>query len=420
MDSPSVTTQTLSHLELRPLELGPKESSRVRRVLNLEPTPLEQLHLHGLGQVFVKDESKRLGLQAFKVVGGAYAMLRFMCKRLELPMIEDHGAVAEIKRKYSERFGVTTFVTATDGNHGRGVAWAAKEFGQKAVVLMPKGCAQQRLQHVLDLDAQGEVTDLNYDDTLAKAFQLGRDKEWVVLQDTTGPGYTEIPGWIMQGYTAMVHESLEELAQLGEPSRPNRLSHVLLQMGVGSMAAAVVGHFVALSGDLPKFVVLEPRNAACGFESAKNGELTEVNGSLETMIAGLACGVPSSIAWPILHEHVDVFVRIDDRLAGNGMRLLQQQKIEAGECGGAAAGFLEYIMASSCPTAATLRKILALGPDSKVLLINTEGATDPENYRFQLGLPHVKPSEYADLLAFQLGRACHAAVEGDTNLPGAC
>ena len=381
---------------------GPQESSRVRRVLNLEATPLETIRLvKGLGDVYVKDESKRLGLQAFKVVGGTYAMLRFMCKRLALPMVEDHAAVAEIQRQYSARFGQTTFVTATDGNHGRGVAWAAKEFGQKAMVLMPKGSAQRRLQHVLDLGAQAEITDLNYDDTVAKAFRLGQDKGWVVLQDTTAPGYTEIPEWIMQGYTAMVDESLETLKQ--SHSKPP--SHVLLQMGVGSMAAAVVGHFAA-SAQLPKFVVLEPKNAACGFESAKTGELTEVTGDLETMIAGLACGVPSSIAWPILDEHVDVFVSLDDRLAGNGMRLLQQHQIEAGECGGAAAGFLEYVMTSSCATAAALKKLLALGPESNVLIINTEGATDPENYELQLKLPHVNPSECSGLLSYQVGKAC--------------
>ena len=397
--------------ERRPF--GPEESLRVRRVLNLEPTPLERLRLvQGLGDVYVKDESKRMGLQAFKVVGGAYAMLRFMCKRLALPMIEEHAALAGLQREYSARFGSTTFVTATDGNHGRGVAWAAREFGQKAVVLMPKGSAQRRLQHVLDLGAQAEITDLNYDDTVAQAFQLGQDKGWVVLQDTTAPGYTEIPEWIMQGYTAMVHESLETMkCIIDTPIHP---SHVLLQMGVGSMAAAVVSHFAALPQKLPKFVVLEPKNAACGFESAKKGELTEVTGDLETMIAGLACGIPSSIAWPILEAQVTAFVSLDDRLAGNGMRLLKQHHIEAGECGGAAAGFLEYVIMSSCANAAALRKVLELGPESKVLVINTEGATDPENYQLQLSLPHVNPAESTGLLSFHLGRACHVALEQDT------
>eukprot|EP00913_Durusdinium_trenchii_P009988 g9374.t1 len=325
---------------------GPEESQRVRRVLKLEPTPLEKLHLEGLGSLFVKDESKRLGLQAFKVVGGAYAMLRFMCKRLALPMVEEHQDVSDVQRQYAERFGITTFVTATDGNHGRGVAWAAKTFGQKAVVYMPKGSALQRLQHVKDLGAEAEITDLNYDDTVEMAFAEGRKKGWVVLQDTTAPGYTEIPEWIMQGYTAMVQESLEAMEDFP--------SHVLLQMGVGSMAAAVVGHFSALRVSngyrMPRFLVLEPKNAACGLESMRNdGKLTEVTGELDTMIAG--------------------------------------------ECGGAAAGLLEHIMSSNCQTATALREALALGADSQVLIINTEGATDPENYRLQLTLPHVKPRD---------------------------
>ncbi|CAK9020214.1 unnamed protein product [Durusdinium trenchii] len=377
---------------------GPEESQRVRRVLKLEPTPLEKLHLEGLGSLFVKDESKRLGLQAFKVVGGAYAMLRFMCKRLALPMVEEHQDVSDVQRQYAERFGITTFVTATDGNHGRGVAWAAKTFGQKAVVYMPKGSALQRLQHVKDLGAEAEITDLNYDDTVEMAFAEGRKKGWVVLQDTTAPGYTEIPEWIMQGYTAMVQESLEAMEDFP--------SHVLLQMGVGSMAAAVVGHFSALRVSngyrMPRFLVLEPKNAACGLESMRNdGKLTEVTGELDTMIAGLACGVPSSIAWPILREHVSAFVSVEDEIAGNGMRLLHRHGIEAGECGGAAAGLLEHIMSSNCQTATALREALALGADSQVLIINTEGATDPENYRLQLTLPHVKPRD--GMLTFELG-----------------
>ncbi|CAK9021396.1 3-alpha-glucosidase (Glucosidase II subunit alpha) (Protein PRIORITY IN SWEET LIFE 5) (Protein RADIAL SWELLING 3) [Durusdinium trenchii] len=392
---------------------GPEESQRVRRVLKLEPTPLEKLHLEGLGSLFVKDESKRLGLQAFKVVGGAYAMLRFMCKRLALPMVEEHQDVSDVQRQYAERFGITTFVTATDGNHGRGVSWAAKTFGQKAVVYMPKGSALQRLQHVKDLGAEAEITDLNYDDTVEMAFAEGRKKGWVVLQDTTAPGYTEIPEWIMQGYTAMVQESLEAMEDFP--------SHVLLQMGVGSMAAAVVGHFSALRVSngyrMPRFLVLEPKNAACGLESMRNdGKLTEVTGELDTMIAGLACGVPSSIAWPILREHVSAFVSVEDEIAGNGMRLLHRHGIEAGECGGAAAGLLEHIMSSNCQTATALREALALGADSQVLIINTEGATDPENYRLQLTLPHVKPRD--GMLTFELGIVVHTVEPSTIKVAG--
>eukprot|EP00929_Paragymnodinium_shiwhaense_P076984 TRINITY_DN3961_c0_g1_i1.p1 TRINITY_DN3961_c0_g1~~TRINITY_DN3961_c0_g1_i1.p1 ORF type:complete len:836 (-),score=212.37 TRINITY_DN3961_c0_g1_i1:296-2728(-) len=389
---------------------APVEAQRVRRVLALEPTPLPKLSadcIKGLGSVHIKDESKRLGLQAFKVVGGAYSMLRFMCKRLALPLADKPEDALEVQRLYQQRFGTTVFVTATDGNHGRGVAWAAKRFGQKAVVYMPKGSAQQRLQHLLDLGAEAEITSLNYDDTVEMAFKQGREKGWVVLQDTTGPGYTEIPEWIMQGYTAMVDESVEVMPQLP--------THVVLQMGVGSLAAAVVGYFLACKGypegKRPTFMVIEPKNAACGFASAKAGKLTEVLGDLETMIAGLACGIPSSIAWPILCENVAAFISLEDGLAGNGMRLLKREGVEAGECGGAAAGMLQHVMHATTGRAAELREAMGLGPDSHVLLINTEGATDPENYKKQLELPDVKPPGNGELLDFVLGKAASESAQ---------
>eukprot|EP00439_Symbiodinium_sp_Y106_P039686 s1035_g4.t2 len=361
---------------------GPEEARKVRCVLGLEATPLVKISdgFPGLAAVYVKDESKRMGLQAFKVVGGAYAMLRFMCKRLAQPVPETSDHVKAIQDLYQERFGATTFVTCTDGNHGRGVAWAAKKFGQRAVVYMPKGSASQRLQHVRDLGAEAEITE-NYDDTVELAFRQGREKGWVVLQDTTAPGYTEIPEWIMQGYTAMVDESLDESSAMPKPS------HVLLQMGVGSMAAAVVGYFTARFGEsCPKFLVIEPWNAACGFASARAGELQSVGGDLETMVAGLACGVPSSLAWPILWENCSAFLRFRDDLAGNGMRLLHRYGLEAGECGGAGAGVLQYLMQSS--SCASLRE--------------DEGATDPANYKQQLALPDVEGS---GLLEVALGKS---------------
>jgi len=236
------------------------------------------------------------------------------------------------------------------------------------------------------------------------------------LQDTTAPGYTEIPKWIMQGYTAMADEALEQMS-------PDIPSHVLLQMGVGSMAAAVVAYLKSALGDRsPTFIILEPTNAACGFASASEGQLAEVGGDLETMIAGLACGIPSTIAWPILSEHVTAFIRMEDSLAGNGMRLLRREGIEAGECGGAAAGLLDYIMSATGGRAAKLREAAALGPDSRVLLINTEGATDPDNYERQLGLPDVVPAQGEELLDFVLGGAAtaKASTTEPTTAPDEC
>ncbi|CAJ1449227.1 unnamed protein product [Effrenium voratum] len=372
---------------------GPEQAQRVRRVLGLEPTPLVKLELkdfEGLKSVYVKDESKRMGLQAFKVVGGAYAMLRFMCKRLALPLPEGAKGAEEVQRLYVERFGATTFVTATDGNHGRGVAWAAR-----------RGRRRRRGR------SGAEITELNYDDTVEMAFKQGQDQGWVVLQDTTAPGYTEIPEWIMQGYTAMVDEAVEATEKEGS------ITHVVLQMGVGSMAAAVVGYFTARFGvsngspsQCPRFLVIEPWNAACGFESAKAGEMRSVEGDLETMVAGLACGVPSSLAWPVLAEFGHAFLRLKDGLAGNGMRLLRQSGVEAGECGGAACGVLQHLMKPSC---ASWREELGLNSESKVLLINTEGATDPANYQLQMTLPDVEGPELLEMVLGPARKASNGA-----------
>lgn len=381
---------------------GPATAKRVRQFFRSDPTPLVPLRdtaaAWGLAGVYVKDESKRLQQQAFKVFGAAFGMASLLAQRLGVELDAVDG-LQGLRVCYEQRFpgAPTTFVTCTDGNHGRAVAWAAKQLGQRAVVYMPKGSAAARVEHVRAHGGECTVTELNYDETVELAFKKAEEHGWTVLQDTTAPGYTEIPTWIMQGYTAMADEALEQLQAL-DGARP---SHVILQVGVGSMAGAVLGYLVeqAAGGPRPVALTLEPRNAACAFESARrgDGEMATVDGDLETMIAGLACGVPSALGWPILAEHVDGgFVWVQDALAGNGMRLLAKEGVEAGECGGAGAGLLQRLMAPGCPKAEELRQRLGLGQASRVLIFNTEGATDPENYHRQLALPHVPPAE-ADL-----------------------
>merc|ERR1719264_554332 len=248
---------------------------------------------------------------------------------------------------------------------------------------MPKGSAAARVEHVRAHGGECTVTELNYDQTVDFAFEQAKKHGWTVLQDTTAPDYEEIPTWIMQGYTAMADEALEQMRAL-DAVRP---THVFLQVGVGSMAGAVLGYFVEEAAGagvaLPRALTLEPRRAACAFASAArgDGEMVTVDGDLETMIAGLACGVPSGLGWPILAEHVDGgFCWVEDSIAGNGMRTMAKEGVEAGECGGAGLGLLERIMAKGCPRAEALRR-LGLGKKSRVLIFNTEGATDPENYK---------------------------------------
>jgi len=348
---------------------GPTAARQVRRFFSTEPTPLVPLKVAaekwGLGGIYVKDESKRLGQQAFKVFGATFAMAKWVARHVGVEL-EDVSGLEDLRAKYEAKFGAgvqTTFVTCTDGNHGRAVAWAAKQLGQKAVVYMPKGSAQARVDHVRSHGGECTVTELNYDRTVDLAFQKAKENDWTVLQDTTAPGYTEIPTWIMQGYTAMADEALEQIKALDGPA--SAPTHVLLQVGVGSMAGAVLGYLVEAAGDGPraKALTLEPENAACAFKSAErgDGEMAIVDGDLETMIAGLACGEPSALGWPILAKYVDGgFFWMKDGLAGNGMRAMKAEGVEAGECGGAGPGLLGRLMAKGCGKAEEARKKLGL------------------------------------------------------------
>lgn len=359
------------------------------------PTPLVALPKLaaqlGLGAVLVKDESKRLGTSAFKVSGAAYAMADYVANQLGISLVELKDGLTELGALWKARRPEEqiTFVTCTDGNHGQAVAWAAKCLGQRAVVYMPCGSTDSRVERVRAQGGECTVTEVNYDATVELAGKQAREHGWILLQDTTMPGYTAIPGKIMQGYTAMVDEACE---QADAPP-----THVVLQVGVGSMASAVLSYLVeraaALGSPRPIALTLEPQAAACVYESALDGSVKTVDGDLDTMIAGLACGVPSTLAWPILAEHVDGgFAWICDALAGNGMRALAREGVVAGECGGAAVGLLQRLMADGCLQAAALRRDLKLGPDSRILIINTEGATDPVNYDRQMNLPDVPPA----------------------------
>jgi len=376
---------------------GPKTAQDVRRFFGQAPTPLVSLpklaSAWGLSGFYVKDESKRLGQQAFKVYGATYAMAKWIARHIGIS-IEEVDGLADLRKRYADKCGEkqVTFVTCTDGNHGRAVAYSAKQLGQKAVVYMPKGSADARVEHIRAHGGDCSVTDLNYDDTVELAAKKAEENGWTYLQDTTAPGYVEIPTWIMQGYTAMIDESMEQIKEQ-EDAAP---THVLLQVGVGSMAGAVLGYLVErqrlVGGPRPVSMTLEPKNAACVFESAKRGDgkIATVEGDLETMIAGLACGVPCDIGWDILSQNVDGgYFWIEDGMAGNGMRLLAKHDLEAGECGGAGAGFIQRLMDPSCTKAKKVREQLGLGKDSRVLILNTEGATDPINYQKQLELPDI-------------------------------
>ena len=337
----------------------------------------------GLGEVYVKDESYRFGLNAFKVLGGSFAIAKYIAKQTgkdvsELPY---NVLTSEELRK---EFGQATFFTATDGNHGRGVAWAANRLGQKAVVFMPKGSTITRFNNIKAEGADVTIEEVNYDECVRMAADAAsKTKNGVVVQDTAWDGYEEIPAWIMQGYGTMAMEAGEQLEEYG----CDRPTHVFVQAGVGSLAGAVQGYFAnRYPENPPKVVVVEADVAACLYKGAKAGDggIQIVDGDMQTIMAGLACGEPNTISWDILKNHVDTFVSAPDWAAAKGMRMLAapikgDTPVTSGESGAAPFGILACMM--TMDEYKELRDHLGLNKDSKVLLFSTEGDTDPDRYK---------------------------------------
>lgn len=351
-------------------------------------TPLTQLphmaaHL-GLGDLYIKDESYRFGLNAFKVLGGSYSMAKYVAQRLGID-VSELPYERFVSTALREQFGQATFFTATDGNHGRGVAWAASRLGQKAIIFMPKGTTQTRLENIQKEGATVTIEDLNYDDCVRKAVaEAAKVPNGVVVQDTAWDGYEDIPSWIMQGYGTMASEAGDQLADANVMP-----THIVVQAGVGSLAGAVVGYFTNLYKDAaqkPKLIVVEAQAADCLYQGAvaNDGTPRKVGGDLSTIMAGLACGEPNTISWDILRNHVDVFVSAPDWVTELGMRmsaapLKGDTPIVSGESGAVPFGMI--VAAMTVPGYEGLRQDLGLDENAKVLCFSTEGDTDPLRYR---------------------------------------
>jgi diaminopropionate ammonia-lyase len=332
-----------------------------RTLAEYEPTPLVSLsHLAeklGLQGLYVKDESKRFGLNAFKALGGIFAMHQLL----------DDPAEKKV------------FVTTTDGNHGRGVAWAGKRLGQEVHVYMPVGSARERAENIRKQGAHVEITDMQYDDCVRYTEKLSREKGWTLIQDTAWEGYEEIPALIMQGYTTM---GLEIFDQLGD-IRP---THVFLQAGVGSMAGALTGFLADVYGQMkPVITIVEPTGADCFFQTAKAADGTRhFARDLNSIMAGLCCGEPCTIAWDIIERYAEYVISCDDSVTEDGMRILGRplegdEGIISGESGAVTAGVVVKLMTeASCKN---IRRQLGLDETSVVLCISTEGDTDRANYR---------------------------------------
>lgn len=349
-----------------------------------QSTPLHDLpalaQLAKVGKVLVKDEAERFQLNAFKVLGASYAVARLLAQRLGLDASNlDFDRLAAAVQAQQEQL---TFVTATDGNHGRAVAWAAQQLGQRAVVYLPQGAAPSRVAAIAGHGAEALVLDTNYDEAVRFAAAQAERNGWLLVQDTAWDGYEEIPAWIMQGYTTLADEAWEQMQALGvQPT------HVFLQAGVGSLAGSQLGYWQTQRelARPPQFVVMEPSNAACFYLSAQqgDGQAHTVTGELKTIMAGLSCGEPNPLAWPLLRDYATAFVSCPDYVAAYGMRILGNPwlggpRLTAGESGAVGAGLIALLAE---PGYAAWRQRLGLDESSVVLLINTEGATDPVNYR---------------------------------------
>lgn len=353
------------------------------------PTPLVSLtalaEKSGVGSIHLKDEGKRFGLTSFKALGGAYAVVAEVLAEAErrlgrkvVPSELGLDAVREIA-------GGMTFCCATDGNHGRSVAWGAQLTGAACQIYIHAGVSEGREAAMAAYGATMNRISGSYDDSVELAAEIAKQNGWTVISDTAWSGYEDIPLTVMQGYTVMVGEALDALA---EPP-----THIFMQAGVGGVAAAIASYTSQRLGEAaPKIVVVEPKRAACLYESARAGRLVTVGHEEPTVMAMLECATPSPLGWEVLAHLADSYVTLDEHEATDAMRLLAfpqggDPAVVAGESGGTGlAGFLQ-VMADE-----TARNKLGLGPNSRILAFNSEGATDPAIYEKIVGK---KPEEVA-------------------------
>lgn len=343
------------------------------------PTPLRELcglaSAAGVERIWYKDEAARFGLGSFKALGGAYAVLRLLLGELERMGHPGVTAADLLAGQYRDEVARITVSCATDGNHGRSVAWGAQQFGCRCVIYIHATVSEARRDAIARYGAEVVRVQGNYDDAVRQADEDARAQGRFVVSDTSYPGYTDVPRDVMQGYTVMVEEALQQLPDDELPT------HVFIQGGVGGLAAAVCAHtWLRLGERRPRVVVVEPERAACLLESARAGEPVVVHGGLETIMAGLACGEVSVLAWEVLDEGASDFLSIPDSVAETCMRLLADgvdgdAPFVAGES--AVAGMGGLLLAAERPE---LAAELRLEPQSRILLFGSEGDTDPEMY----------------------------------------
>lgn len=369
-------------------EESTKGAHRIHKALEIyKPTPLVRLDgmakSLGVKAIFVKDESQRFGLNAFKGLGGLYALICIVCKKLGLDMNTISFSDLQ-KPEWKEKLKGMVFVTATDGNHGKGVAWVAGQLGCEAHVYMPSGSSELRAEAIRRVgQAEVRIMETGYDDTVRYAAQMAEKNGWFLVQDTSWEGYEEIPKYIIQGYTTMAEEAVSQLKEAGFETP----THVFLQAGVGAMAGGVLGYLTnRYEGMRPIVSIVEPENIACIYRSAQvdDGEPHPAENTAPTIMAGLNCGEPCTVTWPILRDFADWYLSCPDYVSAYGMRLLAapapgDRQVISGESGAVTTGLLNVIAGKE--GYGGLKDMLGLNENSVVLLFSTEGDTDPVHYK---------------------------------------
>jgi len=367
------------HQNILSLEQFKKAKDEITTWSGYERTPLHSLEelaqQSNVAKIFYKDESYRFGLKSFKALGGAYAVANLLIEELSKQGIKA-GSKDLLNKTYKNITDKITVSCATDGNHGKSVAWGAKMFSCQCEIFIHSHVSPKRQEEIEKFGATVTRIDGNYDDSVRVADQRAQENGYFTVSDTSYEGYTKVPKDVMQGYTVMVDESLIQMNDIP--------THIFLQGGVGGMAAAVVSFFHEIYGeDAPKFVIVEPKNADCLLQSARESTPTIVHGDLETIMAGLSCGEVSLLAWDILKNTVSSFLTIDDSSVGTTMKLLAQNNtpIVAGES--SVAGIIGFISANKD---VQLREKLGIDKNSKILFYGTEGDTDEVVYEQLVGL----------------------------------
>ena len=332
----------------------------------------------GIAALHVKDEGQRLGLGSFKALGGAYAVIRLVLEEAGkwLGRTVDIGEINDAKVR--EIASSMIFVCATDGNHGRSVAQGAGLVGARSVIFVHAGVSRERVAAIARLGAEIVLVEGGYDHAVREVARVGAERGWKIVSNTSWPGYERVPGLVMQGYTVIVRETLRQMA---EPP-----THVFLQAGVGGFAAAIAGHMAILLRERrPKAVVVEPRRSACVYASAEAGRPATIAHQQSTVMAMLECAEPSLVAWRVLTRVGDAFMTVEEEDAVAVMKRLARPlgndpAIVSGESGGA--GLAGLIRAAADKH---MQSALDLDSHSRVLVINSEGATDPGRYAELVG-----------------------------------